>query len=391
MAERECFCDNPWYYDYNGLMHCPQPGTILSCQNYNDIKYKYMNKENKQCLKECPSNYKYHFNYECYESCNEINDKYNYNVKTVESSFECKCQNLWSINHFPLEHIDKIVCYDKEINECSVIAPDAFYINSTKQCVFDYLECPKYSYKFNHICYDKCPEFTIESKDENLTSGFDDICICDKNNYLWLEYEKYGNIYLQCGLTTCPNKYIDAGKEYPRKNLLENQNKCVRSCLEDRTVGNKYKYSFRDICIQECPLLTELNYDQCDFIDLEDEDKIDNLQDLKEAANIQAKELYQKSDHISGFLMNKFDASLQIYTLNKFTPYKSLSMKSNLTYIDLGTCLDKIYSDNNLDKNDSIIVTKYDLLTRNADGNEDNVDNKFLINQVEYEFYSMKK
>ena len=145
-----------------------------------------------------------------------------------------------------------------------------------------------------------------------MTSGYDNICICNKNNYLWLEYEKYGNIYLQCGLTTCPNKYIDEGKEYPRKNLLENQNKCVRSCLEDSTIGNKYIYSFRDICVQECPLLTELHYDQCDFIDLEDEDKIDNLQDLKEAANIQAKELYQKSDQISGFLMNKFDASLQI-------------------------------------------------------------------------------
>ena len=88
--------------------------------------------------------------------------------------------------------------------------------------------------------------------------------------------------------------------------------------------------------------------------------------------------------------MNKFDASLQIYTLNKFTTNKYISMKSNLTYIDLGTCLDKIYNDNNLDKNDSIIVTKYDLLTRNADANEDNIDNKFLINQVEYEFYSMK-
>ena len=70
---------------------------------------------------------------------------------------------------------------------------------------------------------------------------------CDQNNYLWLEYQKYGYIYLQCGLTSCPNKFLNAEKEYPRKNLLENQNKCVKSCLEDSTIGNKYIYSFRFI------------------------------------------------------------------------------------------------------------------------------------------------
>ena len=39
--------------------------------------------------------------------------------------------------------------------------------------------------------------------------------------------------------------------------------------------------------------------------------------------------------------MNKYDASLKIYALNKLNSYKELSMKSNLNYIDLETCFDK--------------------------------------------------
>ena len=50
-------------------------------------------------------------------------------------------------------------------------------------------------------------------------------------------------------------------------------------------------------------------------------------------------------------------------------------MQSNLTYIDLGTCLDKIYQDNNLNDNENILVTKYDLLTRTHKSNDNNNNN----------------
>ena len=134
-----------------------------------------------------------------------------------------------------------------------------------------------------------------------------------------------------------------------------------------------------------------------------DEDNIDDLNKLKEAANIQAKELYEESEQMSGYLLNKFDASLQIYALGRYNNNKDLIMKSNLTYIDLGTCLERIYEDGNLEDDDKILVTKYDLLTRNNkinnnnddDGNNDDgdeepqesIDDKYLINQVEYEFF----
>ena len=146
---------------------------------------------------------------------------------------------------------------------------------------------------------------------------------------------------------------------------------------------------------------------------------IDDLNKLKDAANIQAKELYADSKSLSGYMVKKYDAALQIYAQNKLQDNRKLVMQSDLTYIDLGTCLEKIYEDNDLDDNDKILITKYDLFSKdyisrsnnnNNDGNNagsdpDNdeggnnnnnnnespsqttSDKKYLINPVEYELY----
>ena len=260
-------------------------------------------------------------------------------------------------------------------------------IKNTKQCVENWDKCPDYLFKFNFICYEQCPEFTIDI----LDSPHGKICICNKNGLLFLDYKKNGNIYYQCGLNFCPEKFIIDEHEHYRKNLLERENKCVDNCTHSDDPNNKYLYSFRNICIQKCPTLTLSIDNECIFYDINDDDLIDDLKKLTEAANVQAKELYEKSNQLSGYLMNKFNASMQIYALNKSHEHKKFIMKSNLTYIDLGTCLEKIYSDNNLDNDDKILVAKYDLLPKinNNNNNQNSVQyyDKYLINQVEYEFY----
>ena len=391
IAEYECACDRPWYLYNNNEMKCPPINTnIKKCKDYN-MNLDFKIDENNQCVKECPKNYIYYFNNVCYSSCEYAKEKHIINIETVSNSHECKCQNLWHIE--PDDIYQDIKCYEENIIECPPYyeynineiknKSSSYLIFNTKQCVNNINQCPPNSYTFNHICYDRCPEFTLEK------NGQDKTCICNtcnncnaqkKKSYLWLEYEKYGNIYYQCGLNSCPEEFTDGQNTYIRKNYLENENKCVLNCSEDKS--GVYIYSFRNRCVKKCPSLTETKYDTCEFYDLEG-DNIDSLDALKEAANIQAKELYDKSDHLSGFLMNKFDASLQIYSTDRFNTYKELSMKSNLTYIDLGTCREKIYADYNLADNDKILIAKYDLLNRK------NIpkDNKFLINQVEYEFY----
>ena len=411
LGEYTCFCKKFWYYDVddNNNMYCPPDNTdVKKCRDYIDKDVPYLVEATGQCVKTCPSEYPYYFNHICYSSCEYANEAYKLNIETVDYSHECHCQNVWMMDPNDIYGTD-IICFEKNKNECVLSFDDegrslTYFINSTRQCVNSRDDCQSKSYKFNHVCYEQCPEFSLEAK-ETLSDGVtDNICTCNKNGYYWLDYEKYGNTYYKCGLTYCPEIFIDGEQEYYRKNLLESESKCVKSCLEDGAEGNKYLYSFRKKCIQKCPTLTETIYDECVFIDVYDEDKVGNLDILKEAANVQAKELYEKSDHIGGFFMNKYDASLQIYALSKLNSYKELSMKSNLTYIDLGTCFDKIYTDNHLNDTDKILVTKYDLLTRltkesddngNEDGENNNGDNtaqstadeKFLINQVEYEFY----
>ena len=403
LADYGCKCQYPWYYDEsdNNKMMCPISNT--DCTSYSQ-NFNFMIKKTLQCVKECPYNYPYSFNNECFTSCeNEAKIEYRLNVKTVEFSYECQCENLW----YYIDTDRKIKeCIDEE--KCYLFnhEPNLNYMKErTKECVST---CPNELFKFNNVCYDKCPDGTKDIIDhENGNS-----CACNTDLWLWYEYEINGNINYQCGLEECPKNPITING-YMRNNLLENEKKCVESCLYDSDdTNNLYKYAFRNICIKECPSKTKTVEDKCLFYDLDD-DEIDNLEKLKEAANVQAKELYEQNNHLGGYLLNKYDASLQIYLIDKLNSYQKLSMKSNLTYIDFGTCTDKIFLDNNLEDNDGIIVAKYDLLKRNertnngisnsgtgpgtssgsGTGSNDagiSQSEKYLINPVEYELFSLK-
>ena len=403
-AQYYCNCSRPWYNelisDNEYVMHCPKASDdIKECKFYENGLIN-MIEETRECKATCPEKYPYLFNELCFTSCEYADEKYAFHIQKVENSYVCGCQNLW---HKNMTDFDKKICYEKTRDECPIdIDQDSYgsyLILTTKQCVDSGDECPPNFFRFNMICYDKCPEFTLEGKNEQNKN----ICKCDKS-HLWLKYEKYGNTYYKCGLDACPETSI--GDLYIRKILLESENQCVRSCTDEAPEGNEYLYSFRGKCVKDCPSLTKQVNDECQFYDIKSSGHVDDLDDLKEKANVQAKELYKEAGSYSGFIMHDFGASLQIYALNKIDSHRDLAIQSNLTYIDLGTCLDKIYADNNLEDTDNILVTKYDLLSRthksnNNDGNADGdagedatpssggtyTDNDYLINQVEYEFY----
>ena len=412
LAKYSCQCIDPWYLDQsnNNKMMCPaRPNSIEDCLYYNSPTIEFMIKETKQCLNECPIEYPYSFNRECFTSCeNHAKSKYLYNVKKVGNSFECQCVSLW---HYSDAEKKKKNCINENINECiEYDSTFTYMIDKTKECILNEELCPTNSYLFNYVCYDKCPENTVHSAGEHD-------CTCNKYSGYWHEYEKNNRKYSACGLTECP-KYNNENNEYIRMNLLEKENKCLISCGEDE----EYQYALRNICIKTCPFYTESLDNECLFYDLNDEEHIDSLEKLKGAANVQAKELYENSAHLGGYLFNKFDTSLQIYAIDKSNSLKELSTKSNLTYIDFGTCINKIFEDNNLSENDKILIAKYDLATRNNGNNNDNGENgadtedeagdgdgeegepeennpvsensqnkeKYLINQVEYELFSSK-
>ena len=111
MALYTCDCIDPWYIDItnNNKLICPSE-RITDCSYYTNPHptFDFMVRSTKQCVNECPINYPYSFNKECFSSCeNEAKSKYLYNVKKVGTSYECQCINLW--NYIDPEKNKKIV------------------------------------------------------------------------------------------------------------------------------------------------------------------------------------------------------------------------------------------------------------------------------------------
>ena len=385
LAKRRCVCKKPWYYNAENEMQCPSSSDSINfCSEYN-INLNFMIHETKQCLEKCPINYPYFFNNECFENCeNHAEPTYNYIKK--EGSYECQCVNLWYYENAErtrkkcIDYINYKYCF--KFDDLDI----PYLIYDTKECIDN---CPSGMHIFNFTCYDKCPKYTkeLETPEDGNT------CTCNKDiDSFWYEYIIELKKFFVCGIEKCPINYDD--DNHNRPNLLEEKKQCLLSCKY-----TSFPVSLRNICIQECPPYTKTNDDKCEFYDLNDESKVTDKESLKNYANVQAKELYEKTVayggiHLGGYLFNKFeDVSLQVYAIDKQNSLKELSTKSNLTYIDLNTCLEKIYSDQGLKDEDKIIVAKYDIKKNSnqesGGGNSEGaIKDKYLINQVEYEMFN---
>ena len=385
-----CICNNLWKYEtINDIKkkvcldeaNCPEHSLEII-----DTRECQIFAEDKPLI--CPESSPLEFNNKCYKTdkC-PTNTHYDSN-----KAGKCVCDNLWYID----EDSNKINCLNKDTDICIVEYP--YLIYETKQCFkpdeTKENKCSdEYPYEFNKICYkEECPELTKEKSNK--------ICICDETKGKWYKYSPDdNNIYLYCGIDECPT-------ENPNKpNLIENKNQCTFNCDEDSE--ENYIWSYKNLCYEECPEFTKENtYEKkCEFYKLKE---AKDLQELNNYVSVQVKELYDSGPK-GGYLFHNEESSLQIYPYNKLgdSPARDITKKSNLTFIDLNTCLSKIFEDQNLDEDDQIFVVKYDLLNdrkenqqqgeeteENAEEQNDNKNNKntehYLINEVEYEFYSSK-
>jgi len=384
LSKFHCNCLNPWYRDGSKKI-CSEskyPDSITDCTNFTSPfpEFKYMIKSTLECIttdcKETP--YLFHFNDECFENCETDAESYYHYLKKKNDN-ECECINLWFINS-----INKSECIEIDVDECIKFNFSLKYkINETRQCVS---ECPPGNVSFNYICYDQCPENTSLNETDPTS------CICNTTYGYWYRYEKYnGTNYLKCSLEECPKENDGNNITHPRKNLVEEKGECLLSCNKD----DKFRYALRYICREECPYFMDINpeKDECVFFDLNNDINITNLTLLKDAANIQAKELYEGSEHLGGYLFNRFNASLHIYAIDLNNSLTNISFKSNLTYVDFSTCIQKIFANNKkyLNENFTILVAKYDLLTDTINefsNSKTSEKDKYLINRVEYELFS---
>ena len=406
-----CKCRNLWKYETNDDIkkivclpdtQCPDNSLLIF-----DTKecFELEDANNKICPIESPLE----FNGVCYKenSCPQ-NSYFN-----PEYAGKCTCDNLWYID----ENTNLIHCLPKETPTC----PNdyKYQIYKTKQCIKPLetyaTKCPEDNhYVFNLICYENsCPENTKED------SANSKICICDETKGKWykLNNDNNGITYYTCGLEECPQI---------KPNLLDEKKQCTFNCDEDGE--STYIWAFRNLCREECPEFTVEDSTQKSCVPHE-LTEAENLEQLNNYVSVQVKELYENGPR-GGNIFNGLDSSLQIYPVNKLgdSPIKDIVMKSNLTYINLDNCINKIFEDQRLDEDDNIFIVKYDLINTkkeepennnnggdgNGDGNSnpnpdsepnpnpdsspnnenENKDIKnsenYLINEVEYEFYSSK-
>ena len=427
ISKYTCRCKNVWG---EGLCSNTSDAT---CKDLGKSDLKYLVKKTKECVKNCPDYYKYYFNDECFSSCKEAKD-YGYNVKNSTSN-ECICQVYFKINdndnNSKIECIDE--CDDNEIliedtkqcikikeegegeennfkcpynspylynKKCYSICPEGtsidtikgnackcdnlwitqengliyclkeekcpnnthpFLISETKECVKTKNACRQNNAKlFNYTCYNKCPYLTKERN--NNDNNNDNDCECNNNNYYWYRYKNSSTNnreYFKCGLKECPY-----GKLY-----INGTNECINNC------GDEQLYEYSKICYSDCPLFTEKNKNDyiCEF---PTESK--NLENLVGNVTNVITDIYDDLPD-GGLVINNEEASLQIYGLKKGK--KELIIRSNLAYIDLSACINKIYDSNNMESIEDIVVVKLDLKSKNS---------KLIVNPVEYEFINSK-
>ena len=422
LSINKCRCKYNWYYDETGNEVCPQNN--IDCITLTHSKYKYFTSSTKQCVASCSGEYKYEFGNECFKNCDIASSLTQKKLKPLGEN-KCKCEeyskygnnnicltfdecknNGYSIineieqcyeqesyekkcpNDYPIFYNG--FCYKEEENECPTDTKMNHYTqtcdckykwyNQTdiskiiclpkkSNCPSDYpllifstQECKKTNdlnlLEFNYTLYLNCPENTERENNK---------CICIKNKDWYKEQTLDGKLYYFCALNECPD-------DKPYKVEGNDNKECLSTC------GEKKKY--RGICYDKCPDLTEDgNNNECILSPVNNDLTFDNLE---QTITEKLLDLYKSSDasniinsNSSQKIVTK-DATVEFYGVNKNNKgNKHQNIQSDLSYIDISECMEKIYKSNGMKNDDDIIILKFDINT---------APDKFLINPVEYKF-----
>ena len=419
LAQSYCRCKNTWYIDTNGNEVCKE--SDVSCAGIDNLNFKFKIKPTKQCVNSCPDNYPYIFNNECLLDCENEHNK-NDITKT------CECKNLWKYeedrktkicltgnsceneyllikstnecykgdkcpksNPLLFEKIcyeknncpndlntkyddinDKCICVNKwykqdgkitclpESSDCPSGYP--YLIYSTKQCIENESDAPEGLYEFNSIFYKNCPEKTKKDGSNK--------CICNPLlGYWYTNQTSDGRDIMICSQEACPD--FKPYNEYQKK-------ECIPTCTAPAS------YIYQGICYERCPNLTETTDTKPNECQLKLVDSEITLTNLEKQMKENIVDLYAKSNALKNDNPNivkkivTTNATVEFYGVNKNNKGNTKqNIQSDLSYIDISECIDKIYSANNMNNNEDIIILKYDI---------NKIPSNFLINPVEYKF-----
>ena len=356
-----CICAE--YSNYENSMECLSLEEDCLKKNDNGEEEYSIIEKIKKCFKQqknakCPAEYPIYFNGYCYKAgkCgNGENDDCPLNAEynNFTQTFEFKYKWYIDVN-------SKIICLQENSN-CPQSYP--YFVKSTNQCTKEIEENSKF-YLFNYIYYLSCPENTIIQSE----NAFE--CICNKKKIYYSYVDNEGKQLYNCSAESCP-------PEKPYLNYDPEDKECLDGC--------KGKFIYGQKCVEKCPNLTEVGINnECHLSQVDNELNFDNLEQTL-IENIL--ELYNGvNNNINSYISQKIatkDANIEFYGVNKrHRGNTQQNIESDMSYIDISGCIDKIYNSHGMSDGDSdIIILKFDV---------NNPPNDFMINPVEYRFINSK-
>ena len=301
-------CNNGHYFNNYQCSNCAELNCTTCSNGYNKlIIYKY------QCIDDCSKDkiYTYEHNNRCYLMC--------------------------PINTYQLEDVNNSKCYDAPPNNYYLDKKNSIY----KKCYETCDTCITEGNKTNHNCINCRNNFQFYTNTKNITNCYN---ICEYFYY----FDEFDNFHCT---EFCTDRY--------NKTIFEKKI-CIDSCLND----DKYIYEYSNTCFEKCPNETIVN-ETLHICYKEEiiETTIINSISLEEEFNLEV-EKYRK-------MINNFNASENKDIIkkdkNKNIQYQLTTSENqknsscnNLSTIDLGTCEDRLKSENGIDPSLPLIIFKID-------------------------------
>ena len=331
------------YYQYDCIDFIPDGYYLLNEEDKTiDMCYKTCksclikgNSNNHKCI-ECSDAYP--FNYNNGQKCLDDCSKENLFVDEEDKKCYIDCKN--NINERKYNYKDKC------INEND--SPKNYKLEKGNNNFFSICD-PKIEYEFNNECYEKCPEGTklYESAKKKK------ICIC--NNLYYLKNEEM----ICINSNVCPDEYpfLKIGTSECSNCPVKYKGECYLSCPENT-------------CI------TQINENLATCVDKLDETKIlggicfdDFIKILDDIENVESNKNIVINNN-PGITINIYQDGIELNELK--------NNYSNLTFIQLGQCTEKLIEYYNLNQTEKLIIISMDSYTKLS---------THIINDFNFEVY----
>ena len=331
------------YYQYDCIDFIPDGYYLLNEKEKTiDMCYKTCksclrkgNSNNHNCI-ECADAYP--FNYNNGQKCLDDCSKENLFVDEEDKKCYIDCKN--NINKRKYNYKEKCISENDNPKNYKLVRGNNNFIS-----ICD----PKRVYEFNNECYEKCPEGT--KLDESVKKK--NICIC--NNLYYLKNEEMVCI----NSNVCPDNYpfLKIGTSECSNCPVKYKGECYLSCPENT-------------CI------TQINENLATCVDKLDETKIlggicfdDFIKILDDIENVESNKNIVINNN-PGITINIYQDGMELNEIkNKYT---------NLTFIQLGQCTEKLIEYYNLSKTEKLFIISMDSYTKVS---------THIINDFNFEVY----